>query len=497
MYPTLLFSDQVYSPAHIQALADRISARLNALGVQGMDAVAVMMRNCPEYAAAMIACRRAGVYLVSINWHFKAAEAGFILQDSGARVLLCHEDLLPQVSEGVPSGTQVVPVPVQAATGMPHTLEWLSDETCPPLPARSDVPFNSIVYTSGTTGTPKGVRRLPVETGAPAPNVGAITATVYGVTRDSLALLSAPLYHSATMSYLVHCCTVGATVVLEPRFDAERSLQLIDRHAITHAYLVPTMYQRLLALPRDTRERYTVKSLRHVASTGSPCPEALKRQMIEWFGPIITEAYGSTEAGYTTFIDSHEWLAKPGSAGRALGDAEIVIVDDAGAALPQGQIGLIYVRQPAMPDFTYIGRETDRSAIGRDGLITLGDMGYLDDDGYLFICDRKSDMIISGGVNIYPAEIEAAFMAMPEVADVAVFGVPDDEFGESVAAAVQLRPKAVADAHAMQQTLRSQIAGYKVPRTIVFHDQLPREETGKIRKRQLKEPYWQSASRRV
>ena len=497
MYPTLIFADQTWSAVDLQVLADRISARLNALGVRGHEAVAVMMRNCPEYAAAVIACRRAGVYLVSINWHFKALEAGYILEDSGAKVLLCHEDLVAQIAEGIPDSVELVGVPCRSADGSPRVLDWLLDETAEPLPERSDVPFNSIVYTSGTTGKPKGVRRLPVPAGSPPPSVAGIAATVYGVDSDSVALLSAPLYHSATMSYLVHCCSVGATLVLESRFDAERTLKLIDRYRVSHAYLVPTMYQRLLALPPKVRTRYNVDSLRQVSSTGSPCPEPLKRQMIEWFGPIITEGYGSTEAGYTTFINSHEWLRKPGSAGRALHDAEIVIVDDAGRELPANEVGLIYVRQPAMPDFTYIGRETDRAAIGRHGLVTLGDMGFLDDDGYLYICDRKADMIISGGVNIYPAEIESVLMSIPEIADAAVFGVPDEEFGESIAAAVQLVPDAQIEARDIQEYVRSRIAAYKVPRNIVFHEQLPREETGKIRKRQLRHPYWETLSRRV
>jgi long-chain acyl-CoA synthetase len=498
MHPTLVFAEQTWSPAAMAELADRISGGLRALGVGEGDTAAVMLRNGPAYVATVIACRRAGVYLVSINWHFKAAEAGFLLADSGARVLLVHEDLQAQIAGGVPAGVAVQAVPQDETQGSDWAATFAQGQDA--LPPATGVTFNTVVYTSGTTGRPKGVRRLPV----PAEQRAALEAasqqvgrTVYGVTAASRALLSAPMYHSATMSFVLSCCGAGATLVLEPGFAAERTLALIEGHRITHAYLVPTMYQRLLALPDAVRSRHDLASLQQVSSTGSPCAPELKRRMIDWFGPVITEAYGSSEAGYTTFIDSASWLKRPGSAGRALGAAQLRILDEAGAPVPTGQMGLIYVRQPAMPDFSYIGRDEARAAIGRDGLVTLGDMGYLDADGYLFICDRQSDMVISGGVNIYPAEIEAELLTMPGVADAAVFGIPDAEFGEGLAAAVQLRPGAQVDAGAVQAWLRERLANYKVPRTIAFHDSLPREDTGKIFKRRLREPYWEGVARRI
>jgi long-chain acyl-CoA synthetase len=498
MHPTLVFADQTWSPAAMAALADRISAGLRALGVGEGDTAAVMLRNGPAYVATTIACRRAGVYLVSINWHFKAAEAGFLLADIGARVLLVHEDLQAQIAGGVPEGVALQAVPADEAHGDAWASAFAQGQA--PLPPATAVAFNTVVYTSGTTGRPKGVRRLPV----PSERRAALDAasqqvgrTVYGVTAASTALLSAPMYHSATMSFVLSCCGAGATLVLEPGFSAERTLALIERHRVTHAYLVPTMYQRLLALPDAERSRHDLSSLQQVSSTGSPCAPELKRRMIAWFGPVITEAYGSSEAGYTTFIDSAGWLQRPGSAGRALGDAQVRILDAEGQPVPTGQMGLIYVRQPAMPDFSYIGRDDARAAIDQGGLVTLGDMGYLDADGYLFICDRQSDMVISGGVNIYPAEIEAELLTMPGVADAAVFGIPDAEFGEGLAAAVQLRPGAAVDASAVQAWLRERLANYKVPRTIAFHDSLPREDTGKIFKRRLRAPYWEGVARRI
>ena len=501
MVPSLVFAGQHWSPDALRALADRISRSLNALGVKEGGMVAVMMKNCPSYVAAVIACRRASVYLVSINWHFKAAEAGYLLADSGAQVFLCHEDLVPQVQAGVPEGVHLLPVPLAEDADTVHSQPWPAiGQDGDLLTESAGLPFNAVVYTSGTTGKPKGVVRRPAapeQRDAMQAGMQLMSRTVYGADSGSVALLSAPMYHSATMSFVVHVCNVGATLVLEPAFEPERTLELMARHRVTHAYLVPTMYQRLLGLPQAVRGRFDLSSLQQVSSTGSPCPGDLKRQMIDWFGPIITEAYGSSEAGYTTFIGSAEWLAKPGSAGRALGSAELTILDEQGQALPPCAIGLIYVRQPVIPDFTYIGREADRDAIGRGGLVTLGDMGYLDEDGYLFICDRKSDMVISGGVNIYPAEIEAVLLPMPEVADAAVFGIPDPEFGEAVAAAIELKPGAVLDAATVQARLREQIANYKIPRAITFHDALPREDTGKIFKRRLREPYWQNVDRRI
>jgi long-chain acyl-CoA synthetase len=237
--------------------------------------------------------------------------------------------------------------------------------------------------------------------------------------------------------------------------------------------------------------------VRFAASTGAPCDPETKRRMIEWWGPVLHEAYAASELGYITHIDSHEALRKPGSAGRPLPGARVKIVAETGEELPAGKVGLIYARHPATSDFTYSHNDAARRRIERDGLWTLGDMGYLDEDGYLFMVDRNSDMVISGGVNIYPAEIEAVLHTMPGIADCAVFGIPDDDFGEALLAAVQVAPGATVSVEAVQSWLRDRLANYKVPRRVVFHAELPREETGKIFKRRLREPYWGGRSRRV
>jgi long-chain acyl-CoA synthetase len=279
--------------------------------------------------------------------------------------------------------------------------------------------------------------------------------------------------------------------------DAERTLALIQDHKLTHAYLVPTMYVRLRRLDPAIRRKYDVSSMRFVSSTGSPCPAEIKRAMIEWWGPVFNEAYAASELGYITSITSPEALRKPGSAGRALGQAKIRILDTDGRELPQGEVGLVYARQPAFPDFTYNNNEEARRNIDRDGLWSLGDVGYLDADGYLYVCDRASDMVISGGVNIYPAEIEAVLALMPGVRDCAVFGIPDDEFGEALCAAVQPDPGATLTAADVQGFLRSRISSYKVPRRVDFHPELPREDSGKIFKRRLRAPYWEQSGRKI
>ena len=322
-------------------------------------------------------------------------------------------------------------------------------------------------------------------------------ARVHGIEPGMRALVSAPLYHSAPNSYALHAMLNGELLVLEEKFDAERTLQLVQELKLTHAYLVPTMYVRLLRLPSSIKSRCDLSSIRFVSSTGSPCPAEVKRAMIDWWGPVFHESYAASELGYVTEIGSAEALRKPGSAGRALGAATLRILDEAGRELPSGEIGLIYARQPAFPDFVYNNDAEARRRIEHDGLWTMGDMGYLDAEGYLFVCDRASDMVISGGVNIYPAEIEAALALMPGVRDCAVFGIPDEEFGETLCAAIQLEPGASLSSADVQSFLKGKIAAYKVPRKIDFHAELPREDSGKIFKRRLRAPYWEKSGRRI
>jgi long-chain acyl-CoA synthetase len=481
MTAALLFNDREVSPAELERRAACAAGGLDRLGIGEGDVVALMLYNEPAYFEAMLACRRLGAYHCPINWHYKADEAGHILRDSGAKVLVVDAELLPQI---VTSEVKTIP----------DWPTWRDSQA--PWSGTPRTPRGNMPYTSGTTGRPKGVRRMPA-TETQRKLAMELYRVALGIEPGMRALLSAPLYHSAPNLYGLQALLTGELLALEPRFDAERTLALIERYRITNLYLVPTMYVRLLKLAPELRRKYELSSVRFISSTGSPCPPEAKRAMIDWFGPVITETYASSETGHITFIDSHEWLKRPGSVGRTLGDGVVKILDDEGRELPSGEIGLIYCRQSAYPDFTYTNDAEARSAIERDGLWSVGDMGYLDADGYLYVADRKSDMVISGGVNIYPAEIEAMLMSMPGVADCAVFGIPDPEFGEALAAAVQVRDCNKISSEEVQSYLRERIAGYKVPRIVTFHEQLPREDSGKIFKRLLREPYWRDAGRRI
>jgi long-chain acyl-CoA synthetase len=355
-----------------------------------------------------------------------------------------------------------------------------------------------MIYTSGTTGRPKGVRRRPMTPELAAENER-VAAKVFGLVPGAPAtvLMNGPMYHSAPNAYGMGAVRVGASIVLQPRFDAEEMLALIVRHRVSHMHVVPTMFVRLLKLPEAVRRRYDVSSLRFAVHGAAPCPPETKRAMIEWWGPVIHEYYGSTETGIPAWISAADSLAHPGAAGRLLPGAAIEIHDEAGRALPPGEIGEIYARSTYLPAFTYQNQDAMRREIARGDLVTVGDVGWLDADGYLYLCDRKRDMVISGGVNIYPAEIEAALVQHPAVKDCAVFGIPDEEFGESLCAHVELQPGRAAGADELRAFLAPHLAKFKIPKTIVFAEALPREDSGKIFKRRLRDPYWERAGRRI
>ena len=482
MTAALRFGAREIAPQEFEAAARRAASVLEEHGVGSGDVVCMMLHNHPAFLEAMFAARLLGAYYCPVNWHYKSEEAGWILRDSGARALVIEPALREQIAAGFPGELRLLD---------PQAFDCAS-----PWSGAERAPGVMMPYTSGTSGRAKGVRRVPL-TARELEAAAALAAQILGIAPGMRALLSAPLYHSAPNSYASNVMQRGELLVLEERFDAERTLSLIEELKLTHAYLVPTMYVRLLRLPEATKARYDLSSIRFVASTGSPCPAEVKRAMIEWWGPVFHESYAASELGYVTAISSAESLRKPGSAGRAAGGATIRIMDAEGRELPAGEIGLIYARQPAYPDFTYNNDPASRRKLERDGLWTLGDMGFLDAQGYLYVCDRASDMVISGGVNIYPAEIEAALALMPGVRDCAVFGIPDAEFGEALCAAVQPEPSASLSQDDVVSYLRQRIADYKVPRCVTFHAELPREESGKIFKRRLRAPYWEKAGRKI
>jgi long-chain acyl-CoA synthetase len=497
MKPTILFEGQTLAPEPYFERVMRAATALQRLGITASDTVALMMRNSPTVLELMLACRWLGATWCPINWHFKHDELRFILADCGAKLFIADAPLLHELHGAVPAGMPAV----QALAADDHGGPWphwqhLRD-AAPPCTEPQRTPRGPMLYTSGTTGRPKGIRRHAA-TPEQAQRALEKSRLCYGIVPGMRALLNAPIYHSAPNAYAVGVSTIeNSTLLLEPRFDAERTLQLIEQHRLTHAYLVPTLYVRLLRLPDAVKRRYDISSMRHVASTGSACPPEVKRAMIDWWGPVFTEAYGSSELGYMTYVTSAEAMAKPGTAGRAIHGVDLKILDEQGHELPAGTPGLVYARQPGLVDFSYQGNDGARRAMERDGFLTMADVGYLDRDGYLFIVDRSADMVISGGVNIYPAEIEQVLIEMPGVQDCAVFGIPHDEYGEALAAAVQPRAGATLQADAVQAYLRERMAGYKVPAVVTFHAELPREDTGKIFKRKLREPYWAGRSRRV
>jgi long-chain acyl-CoA synthetase len=472
----------------------RAATGLQTLGLRDGAPVAMMLRN--DFALFEVAGAAAilGSPVVPINWHLKAEEVGYILADSGAEILVCHADLLPQIRDGLPGQLRLLvvatPPEIAAAFNVASALTQVPDGMTdwdfwrdshapslqPPLGA------SPMFYTSGTTGLPKGVRRkpMPPEQMAAAARVGTIA---YGIkpNDDQVILMNGPMYHSAPSSYGMMAFRNGCKIVLEPRFDPEELLQLIARHRVTHMHMVPTMFVRLLRLPEEVKRRYDLASLRFVVHGAAPCPPQIKRAMIDWWGPVVHEYFGSTETGIPVWHSAEEALRKPGTVGRAIEGGIVKIFRADGELCGVDEPGEIFMRQIATSDFDYHGKAEARAEAGRDGLVSVGD------DGYLFLCDRKRDMVISGGVNIYPAEIENALIGMEGVRDCAVFGIPDDEFGERLYACIEPEPGAVLSPAAVQEFLRGRLANFKVPKDIQFLDALPREASGKIFKRKLRD----------
>jgi long-chain acyl-CoA synthetase len=482
----------------IRERAARAASGFRAAGLAVNDCVALFLRNDFPFFEAALAADLMGAYAVPINWHATSDEAGFVLRDSRAKVLVVHRDLVGQIAPGIPKDILVLVVDtpddiraayrVQEYLPSPATaLDWETWlETQAPLGSPAETSRAAVIYTSGTTGTPKGVMRDPDPDGL----TFKAAAAGYGLAggEQIIALMNGPMYHAAPNAYGRIALAIGARIILQPRFDAEEMLLLIERHRITHMHMVPTMFVRLLRLPDEIKRRYDLSSLRFVVHGAAPCPPDIKRAMIEWWGPVIHEYYGSSETGLVTGHGSADAIARPGTVGRPLSGVDIRILGEQGQSLGAGEIGEIYVR-PNAPAFTYIGKADMRAEIDRDGFVTVGDVGYLDQEGYLFLCDRKRDMIISGGVNIYPAEIEAAFYAIPGVRDCAVFGIPDEEFGEAVCAHVQPMAGAALDHTVLRESLGASLSRFKIPKIIEIVDDLPREDSGKILKRKIKEKY--------
>jgi long-chain acyl-CoA synthetase len=485
-----------------QALLDqgsRAAAALEQIGVREADAIALLIRNDSCYFEIIQAAAHLGAYVVPLNWHSSADEIGYILSDCTPRALIGHADLIDRVASVISADLATFAI-VDPAAGTPassiprpaHLRDWpaFRDQAAPwTKPARP--PRGTMIYTSGTTGYPKGVRRTPMQPAQVRKNA-ALLRDIYGIEEGMRAFVCGPLYHASPAAFARQAFQHADLTVLQHGFDPENLLRTIAEHRITHLTMVPTMFVRLLRLDESVRRCYDVSSVRWVTHTGAACPPDVKRAMIAWWGPVIHETYGATETGPAVGCDSLEWLAHPGTVGRPMAGTEIRIYDDDANELGPGGIGEIFLRTEAYSDFTYHGRPDQRQQVDRGGLVTCGDVGYLDKDGFLFICDRKRDMVISGGVNIYPAEIENVLVNCPGVRDCAVFGIPDEEFGESLIAAIEPESGSKPVAADIVAFLEARLARFKVPKRFVFHDALPREVSGKLFKRKLRDRYLQS-----
>jgi long-chain acyl-CoA synthetase len=477
--------------------SQQVAALLHSAGLRRGDAVALMLPNRPEFLEVSWACQLSGLYYTPVNTHLTFEEVAYIIEDSEARAVLIDEsmpDLASRLQGSVPGAGFRVMVG-DPAPGWLSYEEALSKAGPPPQPSDG----TEMLYSSGTTGRPKAVRRpLPSDNGSWAQAVLELALLHrYGMTSESVYLSPAPLYHAAGVNYTMAVNRVGAASVIMRRFDPEIVLQLIERHRVTHAQFVPTMFVRMLKLPREVRERYDVSSLECVLHAAAPCPVDVKHQMMDWFGPIIHEYYGGTEGFAGSTIGPEEWLAHPGSVGRPL--TEVHVIGEDGQALPPGVSGEIFFE--GGPDFEYFKDPEKTASVSNDrGWRTLGDVGYVDEDGYLYLTDRSTFMIVSGGVNIYPQEIENLLVMHPKLADAAVFGVPNDEFGEEVKAVVQpLDGVAPGDELAAEliDYCKAHLAAYKCPRSIDFDSSLPRDPNGKLYKRRVRDRYWQGKASRI
>jgi long-chain acyl-CoA synthetase len=483
------------------ASANQLVHGLRELGLKEGDVIATVLPNGTAMLELFMAATQAGWYVTPINFHLAAPEIAYIVGDCEAKALFSHErfaDLVTKAAAelGYPSERSF------AIGDVPGFQPYEKFKAAQPVTLPSDRTFGlPMQYTSGTTGKPKGVRRpLPgVDPDLAAQFTGGFLG-MFGILPDdgNVHLTVSPLYHTAVLMFTQSSMHLGHPVVLMDRWTPEGTLERIERYRVTTSHMVPTQFHRLLALPEEVRAKYDVSSLRHMIHAAAPCPPDVKRRMIEWWGNSIDEYYAATEGG-GTIVNAAEWMEHPGTVGRAWPNAEIRIFDDAGNELAPGEVGTVYMKM-ANADFEYYKDKKKTEDNRKHGFFTVGDVGYLDAGGWLFLRDRKTDMIISGGVNIYPAEIENELLSYPKVGDAAVFGIPHPDWGEEVKAVIEPAADVTpgpALAEEILAYLKDRIAGYKMPKSIDFVDALPRDPNGKLYKRKLRDPYWEGKERAI
>jgi long-chain acyl-CoA synthetase len=492
--------------AELDLRVNRLVHAFRDAGLGPGDTLALIAGNRREWFETVMACAQTGIIFVPVNWHLVAPEMTYIFEDSGSKAVVIGERFVDVAAEALSDGRSPgVALSMVIGDRRGHDLLSYEDVLASGSTAepQGQVFGGPMFYTSGTTGNPKGVRSSLSSMG---PDVGPEIWQLVGsgfsapMPDNGTTILCGPAYHSAQWAYSFLPMVAGSSVVMQHKYDSAGVLDLIDKYGGTNIHLVPTQMKRLIDLPDERKQAYDGSTMQYCIHGAAPCPPAVKRALIEWWGPIVNEYYGSTEGSIITTISSEEWLERRGSVGKPLPAMEVMVVDDNGRQLGPNESGTLYFRNAMGTDFEYHNAPDKTSEAHLEpGVFTTGDVGYLDDDGYLWLSDRKIDMIISGGMNIYPAEIEGVLGGHPDVADVAVIGVPNEEFGEEVKAIVVAN--SLDDEAAMTSLLlehcRINLAGYKVPRTIEFRDELPRTGTGKIQKRRLRDRYWEGIDRSV
>ncbi len=488
-------SGEIITYGQLDARSNRCAHLLRNLGLKPGDAIAIFMENHPRFFEIAWAAQRAGLYYTPVNSHLTTPELEYIVRDCGAQVLFTSE-AKRELSAALPDG-----VPTHRICFGSAAPGFIAYETAvaklPSTPIADEMEGTDMLYSSGTTGRPKGIKNpLPNrKIGTPPPMLLALMNGMYGASPDTVYLSPAPFYHASPLRFVMTILRLGATAILMERFEPEEALRLIDRYRVSLSQWVPTMFIRMLKLPPEVRARYDVSSQTAVLHAAAPCPVPVKEQMIEWWGPILEEFYAGTEGNGSTSIDSRAWLSHKGSVGRPL-NCEIHVLDDDGRELPAGEIGTIYFGGGQSFEYHNAPEKTARSRHPK-GWSTLGDVGYVDAEGYLYLTDRKADMIIRGGVNIYPQEAENVLILHPKVADVAVFGIPDEDFGQQVKAVVQPAEGVETGAELEAELIdycQQHLAKMKCPQSVDFQAELPRQATGKLYKRLLKAPYWEGHS---